>query len=72
MQSLKITITDSWHDDSNYHAKNKTTPDVIGELNFDATCYLDGSATVNLCDAILLLFPHNPVKLDISYSIDNS
>ena len=69
MNNLKITITDN--DDSDYHAKNKPTPDVIGELNFGATCYLDGSATVNLCEAILAMLPTDPMKLDISYSVSN-
>ena len=68
MDNLKITIID---DTNKYNADNETEADVLGELNFsDAHC-LDVAALENLCESLFALFPNDPVKLDISYSVSN-
>mgnify|MGYP003666678463 CR=1 FL=1 len=73
MDNLKITIIDGR---DRHLAKGSTTPDVIldivlGELNFgDAHC-LDPDALEGLCDALLTLYPNDPVELKLSYSVSN-
>jgi hypothetical protein len=70
MDNLKITIID---DTDKYHPKKDTTPAVLGELNLgdDLMPTPENDALENLCEAILAMFPADPVKLDISYSISN-
>jgi|TARA_R110001606_G_scaffold7319_4_gene32529 hypothetical protein len=68
MVNLKITITD---DTNSYNADNETDAAVLGELNFSADHCLDVDALENLCGSIFALFPGDPVKLAISYSINN-
>jgi|TARA_R100001086_G_scaffold151631_3_gene80640 hypothetical protein len=70
MDNLKIKITD---DAERYHTKKDTTPAVLGELNFgnDLVPMAENDTLENLCEAILALFPSDPVKLEISYSVSN-
>ena len=70
MDNLKITITD---DTNKYNANNDTKAIVLGEFNLgdDLVPTPENDALENLCKAILALFPADPVKLDISYSISN-
>ena len=68
MDNLKITITD---DTGKYNAENKTEADVLGELNFGNAHCLNSDALENLCGSILALFPHDLVKLEITYSVGN-
>ena len=77
MDNLKITIIDDTNKymdkilKSAERAENKTEADVLGELNFgDAYC-LNSDALENLCGSILALFPHDLVKLEITYSVGN-
>ena len=74
MDNLKITIID---DTDKYHPKKDTTPAVLGEWNMsldfdnDLVPTPENGALENLCEAILAMFPTDPVKLDISYSVSN-
>jgi hypothetical protein len=71
MDNLKITITDDTNKYSAERAENKTEADVLGELNFGDTYCLNSDALENLCGSILALFPHDLVKLEITYSVGN-
>ena len=63
MDNLKIKITDDME---------KSDARVLGELNLgDSHCF-DDSALNKLCEALLELYPHDPVKLEISYSVANN
>mgnify|MGYP003645407298 CR=1 FL=1 len=63
MDNLKIKITDNME---------KSDARVLGELNLgDSHCF-DDSALNKLCEALLELYPHDPVKLEISYSVANN
>lgn len=68
MDNLRITITDGR---DKYLAKRSTTPDVLGELNFGNAHCLDPDALEGLCDALLALYPNDPVELKLSYSVSN-
>jgi|TARA_R110000765_G_scaffold73025_1_gene142672 hypothetical protein len=70
MDNLKITIID---DTNKYNTDNETEAAVLGELNLgdDLVPAPEYDALDNLCIAILALFPTDPVKLDISYSVSN-
>ena len=63
MDNLKIKITDDME---------KSDARVLGELNLgDSHCF-DDSALNKLGEALLELYPHDPVKLEISYSVANN
>ena len=73
MDNLKITIID---DAGKYHTEKDTTPGacaVLGELNlgYDLMPMPENDALKKLCESLLALFPTDPVKLKISYSISN-
>lgn len=68
MDNLKIKITD---DMEKYTSSKKSNARVLGELNLGDSHCLDDSALNKLCEALLELYPHDPVKLEISYSVGN-
>tara|TARA_R110000765_G_scaffold285669_1_gene382395 strand:+ start:80 stop:289 length:210 start_codon:yes stop_codon:yes gene_type:complete len=68
MDNLKIKITD---DMEKYTSSKKSNARVLGELNLGDSHCLEDSALDKLCEALLGLYPHDPVKLDVSYSVGN-
>ena len=68
MDNLKIKITD---DMEKYNSSKKADARVLGELNLGDSHCLDDSALNKLCEALLELYPQDPIKLDISYSVGN-
>ena len=69
MDNLKIKITD---DMEKYNSSKKAVARVLGELNLGDSHCLDDSALNKLCEALLELYPHDAVKLEISYSVANN
>ena len=68
MDNLKIKIMD---DIEKYTSSKKSNERVLGELNLGDSHCLEYSALNKLCEALLELYPHDPVKLDVSYSVGN-
>tara|TARA_R110000787_G_scaffold179068_1_gene290805 strand:+ start:580 stop:786 length:207 start_codon:yes stop_codon:yes gene_type:complete len=67
MDNLKIKIMD----DVEKYTSSKKSARVLGELTVGDSHCLEDSALNKLCDALLELYPHDAVKLEISYSVGN-
>jgi hypothetical protein len=68
VQNLQITIIE---DSDRYNPKKKERPDKIGTLKFTGAYALEEAALEEVCNALLALFPHDPIALLIRYEIEN-
>ena len=69
MKNLKITAFEELHMYTEKEGKDRVE---LAALNMTGWGYCEKEALEKLCEAMLELWPHDSVTLDVTYSISNN